>query len=188
MRDLAIEALQLLPQAPAELVTAMQNIESFSTLADLIASFLDIKPTEKQQVLATADLRERLDLVLEFVRQRLEVMRISHELDERTKGAFDERQKQAVLRERLNQISKELGEDDEESSDIAGLKSELAKAGMPADIDEHVKTQIARLERMGEASAEYSMTRSYLEWLLALPWSKLDKEQIDIDKARAGAR
>jgi ATP-dependent Lon protease len=184
LRELAIEALKLLPQAPGELVAALQNIESFSTLADLIASFLDIKPIEKQQVLATLDIRERLDLVLEFVRQRLEVIRISHEIDERTKGAFDERQKQAVLRERMNQIRKQLGEDDEESSDIAQLKAELAKAGMPPDIEEHVKTQIARLERTGEASAEYSMTRSYLEWLLAVPWSKLDKEEIDIEKAR----
>jgi ATP-dependent Lon protease len=184
LRELAIEALKLLPQAPGELVAALQNIESFSTLADLIASFLDIKPTEKQQVLATLDIRERLDLVLEFVRQRLEVIRISHELDERTKGAFDERQKQAVLRERMNQIRKQLGEDDEGSSEIAGLKAELAKAGMPPEIEEHVKAQIARLERTGEASAEYSMTRSYLEWLLAAPWSKLDKEEIDIEKAR----
>jgi ATP-dependent Lon protease len=184
LRGLATEALQLLPQAPAELVTALQNIESYSTLADLIASFLDIKPSEKQQVLATFDIRERLDLVLEFVRQRLEVIRISHDIDQRTRGAFDERQKQAVLRERMNQIKKQLGEEDEGSSEIAGLKAELAKAGMPADVDEHVKTQIARLERMGEGSAEYSMARSYLEWLLALPWSKLDKEEIDIDKAR----
>jgi len=135
-------------------------------------------------VLATFGLRERLDVVLEFVRQRLEVIRISHQIDERTKEAFGERQKQAVLRERLRQIRKELGEDEEESSEIAGLKAELAKAAMPAEVEEHTRTQIARLERMGEASAEYSMARSYIEWLLALPWSKLDKEQIDIDKAR----
>ena len=187
LRELAIEALKLLPQAPGELVAALQNIESFSTLADLIASFLDIKPIEKQQVLSTLDIRERLDLVLEFVRlQRLEGHpHFARDQHERTKGAaFDERQKQAVLRERMNQIRKQLGEDDEESSDIAGLKTELAKAGMPPDIEEHVKAQIARLERTGEASAEYSMTRSYLEWLLAAPWSKLDKEEIDIEKAR----
>jgi ATP-dependent Lon protease len=184
LRELAIEALQLLPQAPAELVSAIQNIDSFPALADLIASFLDIKPIEKQEVLSTFGIRERLDLVLQFLRQRLEVMRISREIDERTKGAFDERQKHAVLRERLRQIRKELGEDEDESSEIAGLKGALAKAGMPTEVEEHVKTQIARLERMGEASAEYSMTLSYLEWLLALPWSKLDKEEIDIAKAR----
>jgi ATP-dependent Lon protease len=184
LRELTIEALQLLPQAPPELLGAVQNIESLTSLADLIASFLDLKPTEKQAVLSTFDIRERLDLVLELLAQRVEVLRISHEIDERTKGAFDERQKQAVLRERLNQIRKQLGEDEEESSDIAELKAALAKAGMPAEIEEHVRAQIGRLERMGEASAEYSMTRTYLEWLLALPWSKLNKEEIDIDKAR----
>jgi ATP-dependent Lon protease len=184
LRELTIEALQLLPQAPAELVSAVQNIDSLASLADLIASFLDLKPAEKQAVLSTFGVRERLDLVLELLAQRVEVLRISHEIDERTKGAFDERQKQAVLRERLHQIRKQLGEDEEDSSDIAELKASLAKAGMPAEIEEHVRTQIARLERMGEASAEYSMTRTYLEWLLALPWSKLNKEEIDIDKAR----
>ena len=115
------------------------------------------------------------------------MLRISREIDERAKGAFDERQKEAVLRERLRQIRKELGEGNDESAEIAELKESLAKAGMPPEIQEHVRNQIARLERMGETSAEYSMTRSYLEWLLALPWSKLDKEEIDIEKARQGS-
>jgi ATP-dependent Lon protease len=184
IRELASEALQLLPQAPAELANAINSIEPISALADLIASFLDLKPIEKQQVLETFDLRARLDLVLSSLQRRLEVLRISRDIDERAKGAFDERQKEAVLRERLHQIRKELGEDTGVSAEIAELKESLAKAGMPSDTEEHVRNQIARLERMGESSAEYSMTRSYLEWLLALPWSKLDKEEIDIDKAR----
>jgi ATP-dependent Lon protease len=183
LRELAAEALQLLPQAPAELAAAIQSIDSIPTLVDLIASFLDLKPIEKQEVLATFSLRERLDLVLEFLRQRVEVLRISREIDERTKAAFDERQKEAVLRERMRQIRKELGED-EEGGEIGELKEALAKAGMPPEIDEHVRTQLGRLERMGEGSAEYSMTRSYLDWMLALPWSKLDKEAIDIEHAR----
>jgi len=184
LRELAIEALRLLPQAPAELANAIQNIESISALVDLIASFLDLKPIEKQDVLATFELRPRLDLVLKFLGQRVEVLRISREIDERAKDAFDERQKEAVLRERLRQIRKELGEDEGESAELVELKEALAKAGMPSEVEEHVRNQIARLERMGEASAEYSMTRTYLEWLLSLPWSKLDKEEIDIDKAR----
>jgi ATP-dependent Lon protease len=184
IRELASEALQLLPQAPAELANAIQNIEPIPALADLIASFLDLKATEKQQVLETFDLRDRLDLVLNALQKRIEVLRISREIDERAKGAFDERQKEAVLRERLRQIRKELGEDSDESAEIAELKGSLEKAGMPSEIHEHVRNQIARLERMGENSAESSMARGYLEWLLALPWSKLDKEEIDIDKAR----
>ena len=184
LRELASQALQLLPQAPAELVAAIQNIESIPALVDLIASFLDLKPIEKQEVLATFGLRERLDVVLEFLRQRLEVLRISHEIDERARAAFDERQKEAVLRERLRQIRKELGEDEEGADEPAQLKATLAKAGMPPEVEEYVRGQIARLERMGEGSAEYSMTRTYLDWMLALPWSKLDNEQIDIERAR----
>ena len=184
LRELAAEALQLLPQAPAELGAALRGIESIPALVDMIASFLDLKPIEKQEVLATFALRERLDLVLEFLRQRVEVLRISHEIDERTKAAFDERQKEAVLRERMRQIRKELGEDDEGGSEIAELRKTLAEAGMPSEVEEHVRAQIGRLERTGEGSPEYSMTRSWLEWMLSLPWAKLDHEGIDIDRAR----
>jgi len=184
LRELANEALQLLPQAPPELASTLRSIESIPTLVDMIASFLDLKPIEKQEVLATFALRERLDLVLEFLRQRVEVLRISHEIDERTKAAFDERQKEAVLRERLRQIRKELGEDEDGGGDIAELRTALAEAGMPSEVEEHVRAQIGRLERVGEGSPEYSMTRSWLEWMLALPWSKLDHEEIDIDRAR----
>ncbi|HJT09087.1 MAG TPA: LON peptidase substrate-binding domain-containing protein, partial [Stellaceae bacterium] len=184
LKNLSREALELLPQAPAELAAALRSIESIPTLVDMIASFLDLKPIEKQEVLATFALRERLDLVLEFLRQRVEVLRISHEIEERTKAAFDERQKEAVLRERMRQIRKELGEDEEGGGDIAELRTALAEAGMPSEVEEHVRGQIARLERMGEGSAEHSMTRSWLEWILAVPWSKLDHEEIDIDRAR----
>ncbi|HTT05278.1 MAG TPA: endopeptidase La [Steroidobacteraceae bacterium] len=184
LRELAVEALQLLPQVPAELATAIRSIESLPALVDLIASFLDLKPIEKQEVLATFGLRERLDVVLEFLRQRVEVLRISRQIDERTRAAFDERQKEAVLRERLRQIRKELGEDQEGGEESAQLREELERAAMPTEVEEHVRTQIGRLERMGEGSAEYSMTRSWLEWMLALPWGKLDQEQIDIERAR----
>ncbi len=184
LRELSIEALELLPQVPAELTNAIRNIESIPALVDLIASFLDLKPSEKQEVLATFGLRERLDLVLEFLRQRIEVLRISHQIDERARAAFDERQKEAVLRERLRQIRKELGEDAEDDDEVAQFKAQLAKAGMPSETEEYVRVQLGRLERMGEGSAESSMTRSYLEWMLALPWSHLDQEQIDIEGAR----
>jgi len=109
LRELATEALQLLPQSPTELANAIQGIDSIPALADLIASFLDLKPIEKQQVLAAFDLQARLDLVLDYLRQRVEVLRIAREIDDRTKAAFDGRQKEAVLRERLRQIQKELG-------------------------------------------------------------------------------
>jgi ATP-dependent Lon protease len=121
LREKAIEAVQLLPQAPGELTNAIRSIESIPALADTIASFMDLKPSDKQEILATFDLKTRLDRVLTLLGRRIEVLKVSRQIDEKTREAFDDRQKEAVLRERLHQIQKELGETD-------GTKSELARA------------------------------------------------------------
>ncbi|HEY2634149.1 MAG TPA: LON peptidase substrate-binding domain-containing protein, partial [Steroidobacteraceae bacterium] len=98
LRDKALEAVQLLPQAPGELVNAIRSIESIPLLADMVASFMDLKATDKQEILATFDLKARLDRVLTLLGRRIEVLKVSRQIDERTREAFDERQKEAVLR------------------------------------------------------------------------------------------
>ena len=185
LRERAIEALQLLPQAPAELTNAIRSIESIPALADTVASFMDLKASEKQQILAAFDLRRRLDLVLEFLNRRIEVLKVSRQIDERTREAFDERQKEMVLRERLRQIQKELGESEGGGAEIAELKKQIEAAQMPPEALEQAQRELARLERMPEGAAEYSMIRTYLDWLIGMPWSKLDPEQHDIERARA---
>jgi ATP-dependent Lon protease len=185
LREMAMEVLQLLPQAPAELANAIRGIESISSLADIVASFMDLKTTDKQEILATFDLKTRLDRVLALLNRRIEVLKVSRQIDERTREAFDERQKEAVLRERLRQIQKELGETGGSGAEIEELKKAIAEAGMPAEAEEQALRELARLERMPEGAAEYSMTRTYLDWLIAMPWSKIDAEQLDIDRARA---
>jgi ATP-dependent Lon protease len=184
LRDKALEAVQLLPQAPGELVNAIRGIESIPALADMVASFMDLKAAEKQEILATFDLKARLDRVLTLLGRRIEVLKVSRQIDERTREAFDERQKEAVLRERLHQIQKELGDTDSSSAELEDLKKAVKDAGMPSEVEEQVQRELKRLERMPDSSAEYSMTRSYLDWLLAMPWSKLDPEQVDIEQAR----
>ncbi|MFO7276470.1 MAG: endopeptidase La [Pseudomonadota bacterium] len=184
LRERALEAVSLLPQAPGELANAIQGIDSPSALADVVASFMDLKPADKQQILATVDVKERLDRVLLLLTQRIEVLRISKEIGEKTREALDERQKEAILREQLRQIRRELGEDEGSSAEIEELRAAVEKAGMPPEVEEHVRREISRLERMPEASAEYSMARTYIDWLLAMPWSKLDAEDHDIEKAR----
>ena len=184
LRERATEAVQLLPQAPGELANAIRSIESVSTLADMIASFMDLKILDKQELLATFDLKTRLDRVLAHLNRRIEVLKVSKQIDEKTREAFDERQKEAVLRERLHQIQKELGESDNSTAELEDLKKQVKDAGMPPDVEEQVKRELKRLERMPEQAAEYSMTRTYLDWLLAMPWSKLDPEQVDIEQAR----
>jgi ATP-dependent Lon protease len=183
LKQKALEAISLLPQAPAELANSVQAIESPATLADMIASFLDIKPAEKQELLEVLDLRERLERVATLLARRVEVLRLSRQIEQQTKDAIDDRQREIVLREQLRQIQKELG-DEGGSEEIADLGEAIAKAGMPPDIEEHARKELKRLERMNEASGEYSMARTYLDTLLALPWSKLDEESIDIARAR----
>jgi ATP-dependent Lon protease len=185
LRDKALEAVQLLPQAPGELVNAIRSIESIPTLADMVASFMDLKAAEKQEILATFDLKARLDRVLTLLGRRIEVLKVSRQIDERTREAFDERQKEAVLRERLRQIQKELGESDSSSAELDELKQAIKDAGMPPEVAEQAERELKRLERMPDSSAEYSMTRNYLDWLLAMPWSKVDPETVDIEQARA---
>ena len=185
LREKAMEALQLLQHAPAELVNAIRAVESIPALADLIVSFMDLKVSDKQDILATFDLRTRLDRVLTLINRRIEVLKVSRQIDEKTREAFDGRQKEAVLRERLRQIQKELGETDSSGAELEELKKAIAEAGMPPEAEEQALRELARLERMPEGAAEYSMTRTYLDWLIAMPWSKADTEQLDIDRARA---
>ncbi len=185
LRERAIEALQHLPQAPAELANAIRSIESISALADVVASFMDLKAADKQEILATFDLKARLDRVLTLLNRRIEVLKVSRQIDERTREAFDERQKEAVLRERMRQIQKELGETGGTGAELEELKKAVKDAAMPPEAEEQAQRELARLERMPEGAAEYSMTRTYLDWLIAMPWSKTDPEQLDIDRARA---
>ena len=184
LREKALEAVQLLPQAPVELSNAIRSIESVPALADMIASFMDLKLPDKQDLLATFDLKTRLDRILTLLGRRIEVLRVSRQIDEKTRVAFDERQKEAVLRERLHQIQKELGETEGSKSELTNLKQSIKDAGMPAEVAEQALREFSRLERMPEQAAEYSMTRTYLEWLLAMPWAKVDPEQVDIEQAR----
>jgi ATP-dependent Lon protease len=186
LRSQSIEVLQLLPQTPAELVNAVQSVNSAPALADLIASFMDITPPEKQEILETVDIQRRLDRVSEMLAYRLEVLRLSRQISEQTKGKIDDRQREFLLREQLKTIQKELGEgEDAKAQEIAELGKKIAEAKMPPEVEEHAKRELARLDRMPEASGEYSMARTYLEWLAELPWSVESAKEIDIAEARA---
>jgi ATP-dependent Lon protease len=185
LRNLALEVLQLLPQTPAELVNAVQGIETAPALADLIASFMDITPQEKQEILETLSIEDRLDLVSKMLAYRLEVLRLSRQISDRTKETIDDRQREFLLREQLKTIQKELGEgDDAKSQEIAELREKIAQAHMPEEVEAHAKKELSRLERMPEAAGEYSMARTYLEWLIELPWAAEEPAEIDIGEAR----
>jgi len=184
LKRLALEALEYLPSAPAELATALQSLESPEALGDLIASFLDVKAADKQALLETTDLRTRLERVATLLAQRIEVLKLSKQIENQTREAIDERQREAVLREQLKQIQRELGESEDGAAELTELKETIEKAGLPTETLEQVRKELRRLERMPEQGAEYSMLRTYLDLVAALPWSTLDAERIDIEKAR----
>src|SRR5882672_7436656 len=185
LRNQAVEVLQLLPQVPAELVNAVQSVTSAPALADLIASFMDITPAEKQEILETVDVERRLDRVSAMLAYRIEVLRLSRQISEQTKGKIDDRQREFLLREQIKTIQKELGEgEDAKAQEIAELTKKIAEAKMPPEVEEHAKRELARLDRMPEASGEYSMARTYLEWLTELPWSVESGKSVEIAEAR----
>src|SRR2546421_2988005 len=184
LKQRALEALSLLPQVPTELARTIQTMDSPAQLADLIASFMDVKPAEKQELLETLDLKERLDKVVKLLAHRVEVLKITRDITEQTQAALGERQREAVLREQMRQLQKELGESEGSDSDIAELEKAIAASGMPAEVEEHARKELKRLQRMNEASPEHGMLRTYLDWLIALPWNKVDAEDIDIERAR----
>ena len=184
LKERAAEALALLPNMPTEIEAAIEQIESASALADFIANVSDLKPSEKQELLETFDVNERLDKVLRHVVQQIEVLRISKQIGEQTQEELSGRQREHMLREQLRQIQKELGEGDDTAAEIAELRETVDKAGMPEEAEKQAKKELKRLERMPEASAEHGMIRTYLDWLIELPWSKLSEERIDIAEAR----
>jgi ATP-dependent Lon protease len=184
LKQRAVEALSLLPQVPAELARTIRGIDSAGQLADLIVSFMDVKPEEKQDLLETRDLKERLDKVVKLLAHRVEVLKITRDITEQTQAALGERQREAVLREQLHQLQKELGEGEGGGDDIAELDKAIAAAHMPGEVEEHARKELKRLARMSEASPEHGMVRTYLELLVALPWSHADVEDIDIERAR----
>ncbi len=184
LRKLANETLELMPQVPEGVMQAIAQVMAPASLADLVAGFLDLTPEEKQDLLETFHLQTRLDKLIDKLTRRIEVMRLSEQIGRKTKAAMDEHQREFLLREQLKTIQHELGEG-KTGAELEELRKGIAEAGMPPEAEEQARKELARLEHMSEASAEYSMLRTYLDWMIELPWSKLSEENIDIANARA---
>src|SRR5438034_784029 len=149
LKERALQVLDLLPQTPQELVAAIQGMSSPGALADLVAGVMEIEVAEKQVLLETVDLQKRMDGVLELLAHRLQVLKLSREIDERTKASLDETQRKYLLREQMKSIQKELGEGGEgQAAEIAELKKSIAEAGMPEEVEKQAMKELKRLERM----------------------------------------
>jgi ATP-dependent Lon protease len=180
-----LEAIQLLPQAPPDLLAAIQSIDTPPALADLAIAYMDVKPEEKQEILETLDISARMDKVSRLLAHRIEVLRLSQEIGRQTKAALDERQREVLLREQMAAIQRQLGEGEEgKAAEIAELDKAITDAGMPKEVEEQARKELRRLQRMPEAAGEYGMVRTYLDWLIELPWKLPEEKPIDIAQAR----
>lgn len=185
LRQRAVEVLQLLPKVPEEMLQAVQDVDSPGMLADLVAAYVDIKPAEKQELLEEVKLRQRLDRVIDLLVHRIEVLNLSRDIDQRTKASIGEREREFLLRAQLKEIQKKLGEDGgDNAAELAELQKLIDEAGMPEDVAKQAQKELKRLERMSDSSAEYSMVRTYLDWLLEIPWKAPEPDAIDVVQAR----
>jgi ATP-dependent Lon protease len=181
----ATEALELLPQVPPELLAAVRGASSPSMLADLVAAYIDVSPEEKQELLETVDVVARMNKVARLLAHRIEVLRLSQEIGRQTKAQIDERQREVLLREQMAAIQRQLGEGEGgNAQEIADLEKAIVDAGMPEDVEQMARKELGRLRRMQDASPEYGIIRTYLDWLIALPWRLPEEAPIDIAEAR----
>src|SRR5574339_202920 len=170
-----IEQILNLKNLPPEIVMVTDNISDPGVLADLVASNLRLKIEESQAILEIFDPIERLKKVNELLARELELSTMQARIQNQAKEEMSKTQRDYYLREQLKQIQQELGEGDERAEEINELKKQIEKAKMPAEVKPEAEKQLRRLEQMHPESSEASLVRTYLDWLVDLPWSKRTK-------------
>ncbi len=179
------EKMAQLAGMPPEVVMLTLNAESPIQLAYLIASNLNIGIEKRQEILEEEDFKKLLELVTRHLAQQLETLELSKEIQEKVKADLDKNQREFFLRQQLKAIQKELGMEDERSVEIQELRERLEKTKMPEEARKAAERELDRLSKMPPGAAEYTVSRTYLEWLLELPWEISTEDRLDIDEAAA---
>src|SRR5512137_2713430 len=184
LKDIAKRVVKLMPELPKEASALVDSVTEPGQLADLITSNLDIQVEEKQDILETFDLKTRMRKVLQFLSRQLEVLKVREKINTQVQEEMGRNQREYVLRQQLKAIKEELGELDESGGDLDEFKEKITECKMPADVEKVALKQLERLKVMQPSSAEYTVTRTYLEWLVELPWSITTEDKLDIPAAR----
>ncbi|SEG34861.1 endopeptidase La [Paenibacillus sp. UNC499MF] len=166
-----------------ETLAAVSDIDEPGRLADVICSHLSLKIKDKQDILETVDVRSRLEKLLSILNNEREVLELERKISQRVKKQMEKTQKEYYLREQMKAIQKELGDKEGRAGEIEELRSQLAASEVPENVQEKIEKEIDRLEKMPSTSAEGSVIRNYIDWLLALPWTKKTEDDLDIHKA-----
>src|SRR5438552_16229230 len=173
-----------MPELPKEAGALVDSVTEAGHLADLITSHLELEVGEKQHVLETFDLKTRTRKVLQFLSRQLEVLKVRERINTQVQEEMGRNQREYVLRQQLKAIKEELGELDESGGDLEEFKEKIAESKMSAEVEKVALKQYERLKVMQPSSAEYTVTRTYLAWLVELPWSISTEDKLDIQEAR----
>ncbi|SDN57619.1 ATP-dependent Lon protease [Paenibacillus sp. yr247] len=175
--------INLSKKVTPETLAAVSDIDEPGRLADVICSHLSLKIKDKQEILETVDVRERLEKMLNILNNEREVLELERKISQRVKKQMEKTQKEYYLREQMKAIQKELGDKEGRAGEVDDLRTQLAEAELPDKVREKVEKEIDRLEKMPSTSAEGGVIRNYIDWLLGLPWSKQTDDDLDLDKA-----
>ncbi len=184
LRDIAKQVIQLMPELPREASSLIDSIQEPGPLSDLVAANLDAPVEEKAQLIETVDVKERIRKVLRLLTRQLEVLKMRDRINSQIKEEMGKNQREYVLRQQLKAIKEELGEDEGDQGDLDGLEERITKANLPKEADEVVRKQLKRLRAMQVGSAEYTVVRTYLDWIMDIPWTKSTRDNMDIIRVR----
>ncbi len=178
------EIIDQIPYLPEELQLAVTNIDDPSALSHLIAGALRIATDEKQELLEEIDVTKRLRRLSEILARELEVIQLGSRIQDEVHSEMEKGQREYYLREQLKAIQRELGEEDETQAEVNELRERIAAAKLPEHAQKAADRELSRLERLPAAAAEYGVIRTYLEWLVELPWSEETEDDLDLEHAR----
>ena len=183
LTDLFQKIVSLSPNLPEEIGVAVINIAEPGRLADYIAAHINLTLEEKQGILEELNVRKRLKKVTGFINRELEILELGSKIQSEIKGEFDKAQRQYYLREQLKAIQKELGEVDEQTMEIDELRKSIEEAQLPPEALKEAERELDRLSKMPPQAAEYSVAKTYLDWVTSLPWTKSTEESVDVKRA-----
>src|SRR6476661_8493361 len=184
VQNLFARLIGLVPYLPEELALAAANVDDPSALCHLVASTMRIKTEEKQQLLELVNVEERLREVSAILNRELEVLELGTKIQSQVQSEMEKGQREFFLRQQLKAIQEELGEGDAEQAEINELRERLESLDLPEETQKAAERELARLEKLPPAAAEYGVIRTYLEWILTLPWNKLTDDNLDLEQAR----
>jgi ATP-dependent Lon protease len=176
--------VELVPTLPDELQLAAANVDDPGVLTYLVASTLRLKTEEKQQLLETTDVEQRLRATAAILSRELQVFELGSKIQSQVESEMDKTQREYFLRQQLKAIQEELGEADPEQAEVEELRKQIDEANLPEEVLKAANRELGRLEKLPSAAAEYGVIRTYLDWILSLPWNQLTPDNLDLDAAR----